>query len=160
MLSCAWHRSVDLSVPSADIIVASTQFSKEPSMRGAIRSLGIFSVWLGLVSVGCSSPGATPVAAAGATRTYYIAADEVTWDYAPMNRNVTSGKPFGAEEAQWVAPGPHKIGKEFKKAALSRIHRCDLRNAEAAADGMGAPWSPRPARSRGGRRHDQDRVQK
>ncbi len=85
-------------------------------MRRTTRSHGILSVALALLSATCSSPIATPVAAAGATHTYYIAADELTWDYAPMNRNVASGKPFGAEEAQWVARGPHKIGKEFKKA--------------------------------------------
>src|SRR6266496_4197858 len=84
-------------------------------MRGTIRSLGILAVSLGLLGAACGSPVASTVAAA-ATHTYYIAADEVTWDYAPMNRNVTSGKPFGEEEAQWVARGPHKIGKELKKA--------------------------------------------
>src|SRR5437867_2106476 len=85
-------------------------------MRRTIRSHGILSVAVALLSAACSSPIATPVAAAGATHTYYIAADELTSDYAPMNRNVASGKPFGAEEAPWVARGPHKIGKEFKKA--------------------------------------------
>ena len=83
-------------------------------MRGTIRSLGILSVSLGLLGAACGSPVASTVASAAATHTYYIAADEVTWDYAPMNRNVTSGKPFGVEEAQWVARGPHKIGKELE----------------------------------------------
>src|SRR5690242_21541854 len=55
-------------------------------------------------------------AAASVTHTYYIAADEVTWDYAPTNVNGITGKPFGDEEKEWVAPGPHKIGKVFKKA--------------------------------------------
>jgi FtsP/CotA-like multicopper oxidase with cupredoxin domain len=44
---------------------------------------------------GCATqPAATP----GVTRTYYIAADEVDWDYAPGNQDVTMGKPLGAKE--------------------------------------------------------------
>jgi FtsP/CotA-like multicopper oxidase with cupredoxin domain len=73
------------------------------------------------VSGGCSQAPAmttagTPAAAAAATHTYYIAADEVTWDFAPTNLNGITGQPFGDEEKEWVAPGPHKIGKVFKKA--------------------------------------------
>jgi len=86
-------------------------------MRAAIRSVAILSgVLFGLLGAACSAPVATTVAAAGATRTYYIAADEVTWDYAPQNRNVAMGKAFAADEAPWVVRGPHKIGKEFTKA--------------------------------------------
>ena len=55
----------------------------------------------------------TPV---GKTRTYYIAADEVTWDYAPDGINRISGKPFGEAERYWVSSGPHRMGKTLKKA--------------------------------------------
>jgi FtsP/CotA-like multicopper oxidase with cupredoxin domain len=54
--------------------------------------------------------------AAGQTRTYYIAADEVTWDYAPGGVNQITGQPFGNVESPWVASGPHRIGKVLKKA--------------------------------------------
>jgi manganese oxidase len=53
---------------------------------------------------------------AGKTRTYYIAADEITWDYAPAGMNQITGKPFGEAESFWVASGPRQIGKVFKKA--------------------------------------------
>ena len=53
---------------------------------------------------------------AGVTRTYYIAADEVIWDYAPTGVNQITGKPFGEEENFWVKSGPHRIGKIYKKA--------------------------------------------
>ncbi len=52
----------------------------------------------------------------GQTRTYYIAADEVTWDYAPGGVNQITGKPFGDAESLWVASGPQRIGKVLKKA--------------------------------------------
>ncbi len=50
------------------------------------------------------------------THTYYIAADEVIWDYAPSDSNLTAGRPFGEDERIWVEPGPHSIGKVYKKA--------------------------------------------
>ncbi len=50
------------------------------------------------------------------THTYYIAADEVEWDYAPGGVNQITGQPFGEEEAFWVESGPHRIGKVYKKA--------------------------------------------
>jgi FtsP/CotA-like multicopper oxidase with cupredoxin domain len=86
-------------------------------MRRAIRVLGTLWVALGVLTAACAPPVATTtVAAAVVTHTYFIAADEVIWDYAPLNRNVVSGKPFGLEEAPWVARGRHRIGKELKKA--------------------------------------------
>jgi hypothetical protein len=36
------------------------------------------------------------------TRTYYIAADEVDWDYAPSGKNQITGEPFGGEEDIFV----------------------------------------------------------
>ena len=50
------------------------------------------------------------------THTYYVAADEVEWDYAPSGRNLIAGRPFGEEERIWVESGEHRIGKVYKKA--------------------------------------------
>ena len=52
----------------------------------------------------------------GTTHTYYVAADEVIWDYAPSGVDETTGRPLGEEQAFWVESGPHKIGKVYKKA--------------------------------------------
>ncbi len=52
----------------------------------------------------------------GVVRTYYIAADEVEWDYAPSNMNQITGEAFGEHEAFWAENGPHRIGKVYKKA--------------------------------------------
>jgi hephaestin len=54
--------------------------------------------------------------AAATTRTYYIAADEVAWDYAPTGRNQITGKPFTDAENVFVANGPDRIGSKYKKA--------------------------------------------
>jgi FtsP/CotA-like multicopper oxidase with cupredoxin domain len=49
-------------------------------------------------------------------RTYYIAADEVTWDYAPTGRNDAMGKPFSDMERQYIERGPQQLGRICKKA--------------------------------------------
>jgi len=74
-----------------------------------------------------------PSGSTGQTRTYYIAADEVTWDYAPGSLNQITGQPFGKAESPWVASGPHRIGKVYKKALYREY-----------ADGTFARLKPRP----------------
>jgi hypothetical protein len=52
----------------------------------------------------------------GHVRTYFIAADELTWDYAPAGRNLLTARPFGAEENVFVARGRDRIGSRYRKA--------------------------------------------
>jgi manganese oxidase len=54
--------------------------------------------------------------ASSKTRTYYIAADEVDWDYAPSGNNQITGEPFGEEENVFVRQGEHRIDKTYRKA--------------------------------------------
>ncbi len=60
----------------------------------------------------------TPPAATGpgTTRTYYIAADEVVWDYAPSGTNLAEGRPFNDVEKTWMESGKHLVGRKWKKA--------------------------------------------
>jgi len=69
-----------------------------------------------MVGVSASASSTPPGGSTGQTRIYYIAADEVTWDYAPGGINRITGRPFGDAESLWVASGPHRIGKLLKKA--------------------------------------------
>jgi FtsP/CotA-like multicopper oxidase with cupredoxin domain len=55
-------------------------------------------------------------AAGGAVRTYYVAADEVAWDYAPSGMNKITGLPFGDTENVFMQNGPDRIGRVYKKA--------------------------------------------
>ena len=50
------------------------------------------------------------------TRAYFIAADEVEWDYAPSGTNLAEGRPFNADEKAFMEPGPTVIGRKVKKA--------------------------------------------
>ncbi|HEU5401375.1 MAG TPA: multicopper oxidase domain-containing protein [Terriglobales bacterium] len=53
---------------------------------------------------------------AGKVRIYYIAADEVEWDYAPAGRDEAMGQPFDALQKGFTESGPHQIGRVYKKA--------------------------------------------
>jgi len=57
-----------------------------------------------------------PAASAPTTHTYFVAADQVEWDYAPGDTNRVTGKPFGEEEGWWVSPGDVRIGDVYQKA--------------------------------------------
>jgi hypothetical protein len=68
-------------------------------------------------------PGHDPAAASPAdgavataqTRTYYIGADQVLWDYAPQGRNAITGLPFDETADVFVRPGPGRIGSKYLK---------------------------------------------
>src|SRR5436853_800798 len=66
---------------------------------------------------GLSSHGGVAVAAGGVTRTYYIAADEVKWDYAPTGSNQITGQPFGDLENTYMQNASNRIGRVYRKAA-------------------------------------------
>jgi len=51
----------------------------------------------------------------GVTRTYYISADPVVWNYAPDGRNDTTGKPFDEVADTYVRSGPGRIGSSYLK---------------------------------------------
>ncbi len=74
--------------------------------------------WLtGALFCGSASGGlAAPAEPAGKTRTYYAAADEVDWDYAPSGRDEAMGQPFDAIAKGYTEPGPHRLGRVYKKA--------------------------------------------
>ena len=50
------------------------------------------------------------------TRWYYIAADEVRWDYAPSGHDLITGEPFSEAAKVFVERGPDRIGREYIKA--------------------------------------------
>jgi FtsP/CotA-like multicopper oxidase with cupredoxin domain len=52
----------------------------------------------------------------GVVRTYYIAADEVEWDYAPTGKNQITGADFSEAEKQFIEPGPQRMGRKALKA--------------------------------------------
>lgn len=52
----------------------------------------------------------------GKIRQYYIAADELDWDYAPSGIDQMMGMPFESVAKSYMEHGPHRIGHIYKKA--------------------------------------------
>ena len=88
-------------------------------MRQASRGLRVFGVLcivLGISGICAEAESASN--ASGKTRTYYIAADEVEWDYAPMNTDMMTGKAFDGYSKLFVEQGPTRIGQKYRKAVF------------------------------------------
>jgi FtsP/CotA-like multicopper oxidase with cupredoxin domain len=96
-------------------------------MRKITRSFGLPArlAVLALAVAGSLALGGFPgmgghssvaTAAGGVTRTYYVAADEVAWDYAPSGANKITGRPFGDTENVFMQNGPDRIGRVYRKA--------------------------------------------
>ena len=94
--------------------------------RALLAVLGALVLLAGAASA--EPPGA------GVTRIYYIAADEVVWDYAPSGANAAEGRPFNAFEKPWMEAGPHVAGRKAKKALYREY-----------TDATFATLKPRPA---------------
>ena len=72
-----------------------------------------------LLSVSSGQRGAaqnTSPQATGTIRRYYIAADEVDWNYAPAELDPMTGKPYDERARIFVENGPTQIGRVYKKA--------------------------------------------
>src|SRR3954454_8461698 len=82
----------------------------------AVAALGLCGAFLLFIGIG-SGGGTSPAHSATVqTRTYYIAADEVNWDYAPQGKNMITGQPFGDEENVFVQHTATTIGSTYEKA--------------------------------------------
>jgi len=64
----------------------------------------------------------------GEIRTYYIAADEVDWDYAPGGVNKMMGRKFEGYSTVFTERSPHRIGTVYREALYrSCSHKWRLR---------------------------------
>lgn len=95
-----------------------------------IPSLALISAWL---VQGCADDLTVNEVSAGVgqVRTYFIAADEVVWDYAPTGINGITGQPFDDVANVFVANGPDRIGRRYIKALYREYTDGTFRNLKA-----------------------------
>ena len=53
---------------------------------------------------------------AGTVHTYYVASDEVDWNYTPLGVDQMMGMPFTDYAKLYTERGPHRIGSTYRKA--------------------------------------------
>src|SRR5512144_1240711 len=84
----------------------------------AFAAVGAVAVltYLGGVRGGDRTTRAEPAErVTGRTRSYFIRAEEVRWNYAPAGRDLVSGQPFGEAAKVFVQAGPDRIGSTYTK---------------------------------------------
>jgi manganese oxidase len=79
------------------------------------RIWAVLVVWL---TTGCCVTNAATPQSAGKIHTYYVAADEVDWNYAPSGLDKMMDMPFmpSGDEKIHTERGPHRIGTVYRKA--------------------------------------------
>ncbi len=87
--------------------------SKRKIAGSTMVALYLFILALSAHPVQIHAAAAEP---AGTTRTYFVAADEVNWDYAPSGRDEAMGMDFDEIAKGYTESGPHQIGRVYKKA--------------------------------------------
>ncbi|MCI0434929.1 MAG: multicopper oxidase domain-containing protein [Gemmatimonadetes bacterium] len=83
-------------------------------MRSGDRRNSASRLLVVLVAGGCAAADAADPLPA--TRTWYIAAEETTWDYVPDDTNLMTGQPLNEIAAMIATPGADRIGSTYKKA--------------------------------------------
>jgi len=79
--------------------------------------MGIIAGWLFSAATGQTREAAkTTPPATGKTHIYYIAADEVDWNYAPAQMDHMTGRPYDQRARIFVENDAGHIGRIFKKA--------------------------------------------
>ena len=88
------------------------------TMRQPIPSRVILAAACLVGFVVCARPvlHAASAPSAGKARTYYVAADELQWDYTPSGRDEGMGTEFDEVGKAITESGPHRIGHVYKKA--------------------------------------------
>jgi FtsP/CotA-like multicopper oxidase with cupredoxin domain len=94
----------------------STAAARAALRPARITASAVFSLTCAILCVQPVSVNAAPPAHAGKTRTYYVAADEVQWDYAPSGRDEAMGMPFDDIAKGFTETSSNRIGRVYKKA--------------------------------------------
>lgn len=81
--------------------------------RAFAATIALLALLAALVA-GCG--GGAEASGGQRTRTYFIAADEVAWNYAPTGRDEIEGKPFAGMAKDFTERGPDRIGTTYRKA--------------------------------------------
>jgi FtsP/CotA-like multicopper oxidase with cupredoxin domain len=90
--------------------------SRSARLLGGLVMICAVAVWVAAPGTSVArSTSSTTTTTPNQMRTYFIAADEVVWDYAPAGQNLITGQPFGDTENTYLASGVGRIGSKNVK---------------------------------------------
>src|SRR5207245_3028052 len=106
----------------------------EVVMRPSIRPVLLLPILACLLLVGgyAAHRGPPP----GHARTYYVAADEVAWDYPPSGSDQLKDRPFDDTNSPFVEAGPHWVGHVAMKALYREYTDSTFKTLKP----LPAPW--------------------
>jgi FtsP/CotA-like multicopper oxidase with cupredoxin domain len=87
------------------------------SFRGAICVPLLLSLCLFYLEALAAS-GISPPTPPGKTRTYYIAAEEIEWNYTPDGKDLMMARAFDPYARVFTAPAADRIGNLYRKAVF------------------------------------------
>lgn len=90
---------------------------------GRLRGLSSVPLLLTLICLfftvtGFAASGAAAKTSTGATRTYYIAAEEIDWDYVPDGKDMMMTADFDRYARVFTSPAANRIGCTYRKAVF------------------------------------------
>jgi hypothetical protein len=101
-------------IVAALAIVAIALASQQPKSTGVTQpspsATAIAAAATAMAMPTMAMPTTATSAAPGVTRTYYIAADTVHWDFSPLAMYVITDKPFGDQENTFLKSSDDRIG--------------------------------------------------
>ena len=103
--------------------------------------------------------GFAPVAAGAAERVYFIAADEVVWDFAPSYpNNPITGVPFTTDESVYLRRAKDRVGRKYLKAIYREYTDASFATLKPRGPAEESQRNPRAGYPRRGRRHNHRRI--
>jgi hypothetical protein len=91
--------------------------TRHTSRNRALLTWGTaYLVFLALAGIAATPAAFSQSSSPSKVRTYYVAADEVEWDYAPGGINKMMGMKFDGWGEMFTKSGPHAIGRVYRKA--------------------------------------------
>ena len=93
---------------------------------------------LSMLALACGNgdhePAREPNPTGGQTRTYYIAADELDWDYAPSGTNQIHGEKYHFQDDPNSKGMLNPNATTYRKALFRRVHRSTFRTLKPRPD--------------------------
>jgi len=100
-------------------------------MRTQIKMVLFAALALGATSLLVVSTQSASGQQAPTNRMYYIAADQVAWNYVPAGRNLIEGRRFRGEENMFVRRAPKQIGRTYLKSVYREYTGADFKQLKS-----------------------------